>query len=253
MVSNTEGAALTPGGAAGHRAGGHGTGTPDRTSTPCQGCRRPGLTAGSCRSSAGCNAPAAYAKTASWGRPAAVPALRSGGHAAHPTSTQHACRQLQPRPRRLPALLWLSPGGLGLAGPGRRSRASPPPARPSASPGPWRARAAQPRGGAPALRDGPGAEPGVRSRGVWGAEGMGVGSLGAIPGCTGAVAWPLGCALNRAAPSDTSVNESPARVPMRSLFSLQERQLMALAQCVSYTVALCLMLVRPLCQGVFSN
>lgn len=63
--------------------------------------------------------------------------LRCGAAAAaHPTGARHGCRQLEPRPRRLPALLWLSPGGRGLAGPGRRSRASPPPARPSASPGP---------------------------------------------------------------------------------------------------------------------
>lgn len=51
------------------------------------------------------------------------------------------------------------------------------------------------------------------------------------PGCPGAAAWALSCALNQAAPSDTSVNESPAQVPLRSLFSLNERQLMALAQC----------------------
>lgn len=202
------------------RAGGRGTGAPTQQHPPVPGLPAPGLTAGSCRSSAGCNAPAACAKTASWGRRAAVPALRSGGRAAHPTGTRPGCRQLEPRSRRLPALLWLSPGGRGLAGPGLRSRASPPPARPSASPGSRRARAAQPRGGAPAPRDGPGAGP---------REGMEPGMRGWGRGCW-SCRLPSGLYF-KASRSIPHQCASPAQVPLRSLLSLNERWLMASARC----------------------
>lgn len=102
-----------------------------------------GLTAGSCRSSAGCSAPAACAKTASWGaaggagrggRPAPGRGWPGGrrGPTGLPTPRHagHGCGQLEPRPRQLPALLWLSPGGRGLAGPGEPEPTDPSPGPP---------------------------------------------------------------------------------------------------------------------------
>lgn len=56
-----------------------------------------------------------------WG-PAGLPTPRHPGHRS---------RQLRPRPRRLPALLWPGPGRRGLAALGAGGRPSPPPARPA--------------------------------------------------------------------------------------------------------------------------
>lgn len=57
------------------------------------------------------------------------------------------------------------------------------------------------------------------------------GRLRAIPGPAGRAAWPLNCLCVKPSRSIRHQCESPAQVPLRSSFSLHERQLMALAQC----------------------